>query len=77
MAVRVPGANTVDQFWRNSSGVESIRSPREELLGAGESTAKLTDKNYAARTADLGGMELFDADFFAFGRQEAAIMDTT
>jgi acyl transferase domain-containing protein/thioesterase domain-containing protein/acyl carrier protein len=77
MALRVPGANTVEQFWRNlRSGVESIRSlTHEELLAAGESADKLRDRNYVARTADLGGMELFDADFFGFGRQEAAIMD--
>src|SRR5882724_10310677 len=77
MAVRVPGANTIDQFWRNlRAGVESIRSlTHEELLAAGESLAKLSDKNYVARTAELSGMELFDADFFGFGRQEAAIMD--
>ncbi len=77
MALRVPGANTVEQFWSNlRSGVESIRSlTHEELLAAGESADKLRDRNYVARTADLGGMELFDADFFGFGRQEAAIMD--
>ena len=77
MAVRVPGANTIDQFWRNlRTGVKSIRLlTHEELLAAGESLAKLSDKNYVARTAELSGMELFDADFFGFGRQEAAIMD--
>lgn len=77
MALRVPGAHTVEQFWRNlKNGVESIRSlTDEELLAAGESPDKIRDKNYVARTADLNGMELFDADFFAFGRQEAAIMD--
>src|SRR5262245_42075230 len=77
MALRVPGANSVEQFWRNlRSGVESIRPlTQQELLAAGESADKLHDKNYVARTADLGGMELFDADFFGFGRQEAAIMD--
>jgi acyl transferase domain-containing protein len=37
MAVRVPGANTIDQFWRNlRAGVESIRLlTHEELLAAG------------------------------------------
>ena len=77
MAVRVPGANTIEEFWRNlRTGVESIRSlTHEELVAAGESPANLSDKNYVARTAELSGMELFDADFFGLGRQEAAIMD--
>jgi len=77
MALRVPGANTVEQFWRNlRDGVESIRSlTEEELLAAGELPDTFRDKNYVARTADLDGMEMFDADFFKFGRQEAAIMD--
>ena len=77
MALRVPGANTVEQFWRNlRDGVESIRSlTQEELLAAGESPDKLRDRNYVARTADLERMELFDAEFFGFSRQEAAIMD--
>ena len=76
MALRVPGAGTVEQFWRNlRDGVESIRSlTEEELLAAGESPDKLRD-NYVARSADLYGMELFDPDFFGFSRQEAAIMD--
>lgn len=77
MALRVPGANTVEQFWENlRGGVESIRSVTEgDLLAAGESPGKLRDKNYVARTADLEGMELFDAEFFGFSRQEAAVMD--
>ncbi len=77
MALRVPGASSVEQFWRNlRDGVESIRSlTEEELLAGGEAPDKLRDKNYVARTADLDGMELFDPDFFGFSRQEAAIMD--
>lgn len=77
MGLRVPGATTVEAFWRNlRTGVESIRSlTNEELLAAGESAANLSDRNYVARTADLSGMEMFDPGFFGFGRQEAAIMD--
>lgn len=77
MALRVPGANTVEQFWENlRGGVESIRSlTEEELLAAGEAPEKLRDRNYVPRTADLEGMDLFDAEFFGFSRQEAAVMD--
>lgn len=77
MALRVPGATCVDQFWRNlRSGIESIRSLGEqELLAAGELPETFLDKSYVARTADLDGMELFDPEFFGFSRQEAAVMD--
>ncbi|MFM9847917.1 MAG: type I polyketide synthase [Hyphomicrobiaceae bacterium] len=77
MALRVPGAKNVEQFWDNlRGGVESIRSlTEEELLAVGEAPSKLRDKNYVPRTADLEGMELFDAEFFGFSRQEAAVMD--
>src|SRR5690606_41600471 len=58
MSLRVPGANSVGQFWRNlREGVESIRTrSEEELLAAGESPEKLRDKNYVPRAASLDGM---------------------
>ena len=77
MALRVPGAATTDQFWRNlRAGVESIRPvPDEEALAAGESAARLQHPNYVARTADVADMELFDAEFFGLSPKEAAVMD--
>lgn len=77
MALRVPGAASLDEFWRNlRQGVESIRTvSREELLAAGETPERIRRKTYVPRTADLAGMELFDADFFGLGPKDAAIMD--
>ncbi len=77
MAVRVPGARDHREFWANlRDGIESIRTyPTEDLLTAGESPDRIRKKNYVPRGADLGGMELFDADFFGFSPKEAAIMD--
>ena len=77
MAVRVPGAATVNEFWKNlTEGVESIRalSP-EELEAAGESADRLRSKNYVPSAAPLDKMEYFDADFFGFSPKEAAILD--
>ena len=77
MAARVPGAATVDEFWKNlTAGVESIRalSP-EELEAAGESADRLRSKNYVPSAAPLDKMEYFDADFFGFSPKEAAILD--
>ena len=77
MALRVPGARNVKEFWSNlRQGVESIRTvPPEELLAEGEKAEHIHHPNYVPRCADLAEMEMFDADFFGFSPKEAAIMD--
>ncbi|HKP60207.1 MAG TPA: type I polyketide synthase [Polyangiales bacterium] len=77
MALRVPGANDPEAFWLNvRAGVESVRQYGEsELREAGVSAAELADPHYVRAGAPLSGMEQFDAEFFGFGPQEAAIMD--
>ncbi|MHA6691267.1 type I polyketide synthase [Devosia sp. A449] len=77
MALRVPGARNVREFWSNlRAGVESIRDLSEgELLAAGESASRIHHPNYVRRAADLPAMDLFDADFFGLSPKEAAIMD--
>lgn len=77
MALRVPGARSIDEFWENlRQGVESIetRTP-EQLIAAGESPDRLRRKNYVPRTGELPGLEDFDAEFFGLSPKEAAIMD--
>ena len=77
MALRVPGARNIEEFWRNlRSGTESIRDLSvEELLEAGASNEAIHHPNYVRRAADLPDMEMFDAEFFGFSPKEAAIMD--
>lgn len=77
MALRVPGANSIDAFWNNlRDGVESIRDLTDEEIEAARASGDPVDqKNYVRRTGDLGGMEMFDADFFGMSPKEAAIMD--
>ncbi len=77
MALRVPGARNVGEFWSNlRNGVESIRDlSEEELLAAGEPLSRIRQPNYVRRAADLPAMEMFDADFFGLGPRDAAIMD--
>jgi acyl transferase domain-containing protein/thioesterase domain-containing protein/acyl carrier protein len=76
-SLRVPGARTVAEFWRNlREGVESIRRFTDaELRAAGVDAALLNDPNYIKTGAPLDGVELFDAGFFGFSPREAAIMD--
>ena len=77
MALRVPGARNVDEFWSNlRNGVESIRTvASEELLANGEKPDRIARNDYVPRTADLPDMEMFDAEFFGLSPKEAAIMD--
>lgn len=77
MALRVPGARSVHEFWHNlRTGTESIRTVTpDELKAAGERPENLRKPNYVPRTADLPGMEMFDAEFFGLGPKDAAIMD--
>ena len=77
MAGRFPGANTVQQFWRNvAGGVKSIRFFRqEELEATGVDPALLKHPNYVKAGAVLEGIEQFDAAFFGFTPREAATMD--
>ncbi|HYS40690.1 MAG TPA: polyketide synthase, partial [Pseudonocardiaceae bacterium] len=77
MACRVPGARTVDAFWRNMrDGVESItRFGRDELLAAEVDEDTLADPDYIPASGHLDGADRFDAAFFGFNAGEAETMD--
>jgi acyl transferase domain-containing protein len=77
MAVRFPGAVTLEQFWENlRDGVESVSFfTAEELLAAGVDPALLADPAYVRARAVLDGVEDFDAAFFGFTPREAEVMD--
>ncbi|WP_182085889.1 type I polyketide synthase [Aureimonas sp. ME7] len=77
MAMRVPGARNVGEFWANLvGGVESIRDlTAEERNAAADAGDRVDDPRYVARAAELPDMEIFDAEFFGMSPKEAAIMD--
>src|SRR5262245_19295419 len=77
MAARLPGAHTIQQFWKNlREGVESIKQySEEELLKEGEHPDNLRKANYVRSGGPLDGMDLFDGEFFGFSPKESAIMD--
>lgn len=77
LACRVPGARTVDDFWRNMrDGVESITwFGREELAAAGIDEETLADPDYVPASGHLEGADHFDASFFGFNAGEAETMD--
>src|SRR5579864_5158553 len=77
MAGRFPGARDLAEFWNNlRNGVESVKSfPDEELLAAGEARAALQDSDYVRAQPVLAEFDRFDAGFFGFSPQDAAVMD--
>lgn len=77
MALRVPGATTPEQFWRNlTGGVESLQTySADELLARGIPKATLSRADYVRAGMPLPGMEEFDPEFFGFSPKEAAILD--
>ncbi len=77
MALRVPGASSVEAFWKNlCEGVESITQfTEEELFSSGVDPAELANPNYIKAGLVLDDMKGFDARFFGISPKDAAIMD--
>lgn len=77
MSCRFPGANNVDEFWKNiTEGVESIsRFSREELKAEGVPKELLDNPNYVPFKGILNNIESFDANFFGFNSHDAKLTD--
>ena len=77
MALRVPGANDLEQYWANlRDGVESVRTlTEEELRAAGVPESEFRHPDYVPARAPLSGAKGFDAAFFGFSPRDAALMD--
>ncbi|MBB5016750.1 acyl transferase domain-containing protein/acyl carrier protein [Chitinivorax tropicus] len=77
MAGRFPGAQSVEEYWRNiEAGLESVRPlTADELATAGISAARLADPDYVNAGAFLEDIEYFDAGLFGYSAKEAQLMD--
>src|SRR5215813_12108588 len=77
LAGRFPGARNYEEFWENlKNGVESISFfSDDELAREGVAPSLLKNPNYVKAKGVLGGVDLFDADFFGFTPREAEITD--
>jgi len=77
MALRVPGAQNLDQFWCNlRDGVESTTFFDDaQLRAAGVDAATLQDPLFVKAFGLLQGAELFDAGFFDITPREAEVLD--
>jgi acyl transferase domain-containing protein/acyl carrier protein len=70
MEARVPGASTLERFWRNvREGVESVQLLDENPPSVRNGVA------HVKAAPLLEGIELFDAGFFGFNPGEADVMD--
>ena len=77
MALRVPGASNLQQFWKNLlQGVESTTFFSDEHLRAvGVPETTLRDTHYVKACGVLEGADLFDAGFFDMPPREAEVLD--
>ena len=77
MTGRFPGADSVEELWRNlRDGVESISFfSREEMRADGVAGALLDHPSWVPAWGALRGIELFDARFFGLSPREAEILD--
>ena len=78
MAGRFPGANNIDEFWRNLvAGVESISHFTEAELEFSplEDAGLGRDSNYVKARGTIDNADLFDAAFFGINPREAETMD--
>ncbi len=76
MVGRFPGAENVEQLWRNlCDGVESISVFAPEELGPGIEAHLRDDPDYVRARGMIEGAELFDAAFFGISPLEAQVMD--
>ncbi len=76
MAFRFPGANNLDQLWRNlCEGVESITFFSDDELDSSVHPDLKKDSRYVKARGVIDGADQFDASFFRISPREAQIMD--
>ncbi|GGV23514.1 hypothetical protein GCM10010495_43830 [Kitasatospora herbaricolor] len=77
MAARLPGADTVEEFWENLvAGRDAVRPVTdEEFLAAGGDPADLSDPQLVRMASVVEGIDRFDAAFFGWSPADAALVD--
>jgi amino acid adenylation domain-containing protein len=76
MAGRFPGAQSVDEFWRNQlAGIEAISHFRVEQLEVANKAEVANDPRYVRSRSVLTDVDMFDAEFFGIYPREAELMD--
>lgn len=77
MALRVPGATSLDRYWRNLvDGRDCLARPTADALrAAGRPQSLLSHPDFVRALPILDDVEGFDADFFSLTAREAELTD--
>jgi amino acid adenylation domain-containing protein len=76
MAGRFPGANNVDELWRNlTAGIDTISKFSAAELDPDVPAELAKDPRYVRARGVIADPDLFDASFFGIAPKEAALMD--
>ncbi len=77
MSGRFPGANNIEEFWQNlvEAADVSKRLTPSDLADAGIDATLLQQPGYVAKAFYLNDADCFDAEFFGYLPNEAALMD--
>jgi phthiocerol/phenolphthiocerol synthesis type-I polyketide synthase E len=77
MACRFPGAENIDEFWRNlCEAKETIEHfTDQELESFGVDRGALDNPDFVKAGSILRGIDLFDAAFFGYSPNEASVLD--
>ncbi|MBL1083589.1 type I polyketide synthase [Streptomyces actinomycinicus] len=77
LAGRLPGAPTIEAFWRNQrDGVESVsRFSTQQLTEAGWPKEMVEHRDYVPAAAVIEDADHFDAEFFGYTEEQARISD--
>jgi amino acid adenylation domain-containing protein len=76
MAGRFPGANNVDELWRNlTAGLDTVSKFSDAALDPDVPSELAKDPRYVRARGVIADADLFDASFFGIAPKEAALMD--
>ncbi|MEU3185196.1 type I polyketide synthase [Streptomyces sp. NPDC006923] len=77
MALRFPGADTAERYWRDiRGGVSHVRRFTDaEFAAAGVPPAEYRADGFTGASALLDGIDGFDAEFFGMSGREATVTD--
>ena len=77
MALKFPGADSVDEFWENlkDGKISSVDLSDEDLKSVGVPEKFLNDPNYVKKAMPIKDIDKFDPNFFGFTPNEAKYID--